>query len=221
MSGTSTDRARQLLLGDPVDVAPHVLGAVLETGDVSSGTYTAGRIVEVEAYRGSEDDASHAARGPRPRNLAMFGPPGHLYVYTSHGIHACCNIVCWPEGRAGALLIRAIEPIDGLDLMHERRRQLRDLDLCAGPGRLCQALGIERGHDGVDLLSPSSPVRLVVPGPTPRELGGVGAGDGRIVTGERIGLNSRLASAGEHWRYSVAGSAFVSRPWPVTRRSPV
>lgn len=191
---------RPVLSGDPVDVAPLLVGLVLAT------PVGAGRIVETEAYRGAEDDASHAFRGETPRNRVMFGPPGRLYVYFTYGMHHCCNVVCWPEGRAGAVLIRALEPIAGLGAMRERRpRAAADQQLCSGPGKLCQALGIDRDLDGSDLLSSASPVRLAA----------VPVGDGvaprPIVTSRRVGLSDRLASAAVAWRFSEAGSLFLSR----------
>ncbi len=133
-------------------MAPQLLGLLLVTGDGR-----AGRIVEVEAYRGAQDPASHAFGGRTPRNATMFGPPGHLYVYTSYGIHTCANVVCGPPGVAGAVLLRALDPVAGLAAMRQARwssqRSRRDLDLCRGPGRLCQALGIRRDHDGADLVA--------------------------------------------------------------------
>jgi len=190
-----------------VDVAPLLLNKVLVAGAAS------GRIVEVEAYRGADDPASHAFRGLTPRNAVMFGPPGHLYVYFTYGMHHCCNVVCGPPGVASAVLIRALAPMSGLEVMRRRRRRrrpagLRDRDLCSGPGKLCEALGLDRSHDGADLLSGSFPgsggVGLVddgAPVPSGADLG----------IGHRIGLSSALATASEPWRFFARGDPNVSR----------
>ncbi|MEM8905346.1 MAG: DNA-3-methyladenine glycosylase [Actinomycetota bacterium] len=146
---------RELLAGDSVDVAPQLLGKVLRVGP------TAGRIVEVEAYR-QDDPASHSHRGRTTRTATMFGRPGLLYVYRSYGIHWCANVVTGAVDEGAAVLIRALEPIDGLDAMRARRPAARrDRDLCAGPGRLTAALGIDGAHDGVDLVAVSSAVELL------------------------------------------------------------
>ena len=180
-------------------MAPLLLGTVLTCGDAS------GRIVEVEAYRGSEDAASHAFRGQTARNGVMFGPPGHLYVYFTYGMHHCCNVVCRPLAVAGAVLLRALAPLGGRAEMRSRRpRAHADRDLCSGPGKLCQALGLSRAHDGVDLLSPGSPVRLYDDG-----CGGEGQWD--IACGPRIGISADLASAAEPWRFWLSGDPNVSR----------
>jgi DNA-3-methyladenine glycosylase len=154
-----------------------------------------GRIVEVEAYD-SEDPAAHGFRGRTPRNASMFGPPGHAYVYRSYGIHWCLNFVCEDEGSAAAVLIRALEPTAGLDVMRERRG-LDDVRLlAAGPGRLCQALGVTRDHDGLSLDAPPfelrSPARSV-----------------ELVAGARIGIS---VATDVPWRYAEAGSRYLSRP---------
>jgi len=142
------------LRGDPVAAAQALLGRVLVSR--ISGVTTAVRITEVEAYGADDDAASHAHRGPTPRNATMFGPPGRLYVYRSYGIHWCANVVCRPEGSAGAVLVRGGIPTQGIPAM-ERRRGRGD-HLSDGPGKLCQALGITGGHDGSDLTS--GPIRL-------------------------------------------------------------
>jgi DNA-3-methyladenine glycosylase len=171
---------------------------VLTAGDVS------GRIVEVEAYRGSEDAASHAFRGQTARNGVMFGPPGHLYVYFTYGMHYCCNVVCRPAGIAGAVLFRALAPLSGLDEMRSRRPRARsDRDLCSGPGKLCQALGLSREQDGVDLLASASAVRL--------HDDGAGVAGSDVALGPRIGLSPALASVAEPWRFWVSGDPNVSR----------
>ena len=204
----SAGSLRELLGGDPVEVAPFLLGKLLVAGAAG------GRIVEVEAYRGAADPASHAYRGLTARNRSMFGAPGLAYVYLSYGLHHCCNIVCWPEGTAGAVLVRALAPATGLAEMRARRpaSQLEE-DLCSGPGKLCQALGIDRRHDGEDLLAETSPVRLLDDGFEVHD----------VRRGPRIGLGSHLASAGEPWRYFVPSDLNVSRrrstaqPLPASR----
>jgi DNA-3-methyladenine glycosylase len=169
-------------------VAPELLGATLLVDGVG------GPIVEVEAYDG-EDPASHGFRGPTPRNASMFGPAGHAYVYRSYGIHWCLNLVCEDEGRAAAVLLRALEPAAGVERMRERRG-LEDVRLlCAGPGRLCQALGVTREHDGLPL--DVAPFELHAPErPVP------------IATGPRIGIS---VAGDVPWRYGVAGSRWLSR----------
>jgi DNA-3-methyladenine glycosylase len=141
-----------------MEVAPALLNKLLVVGE------RVGRIVEVEAYRASEDPGSHAYRGLTRRNATMFGPPGHLYVYFSYGMHWCANVVCQPPGTAHAVLLRALAPVAGLEHMRAaraqgQRRPVSDRDLCRGPGRLCQALGITGAYDGADLVTRASAVR--------------------------------------------------------------
>jgi DNA-3-methyladenine glycosylase len=168
-----------------------------------------GRIVEVEAYGGSGDPASHAVGGETPRNRSMFASAGTLYVYRSYGIHACANVVTGEVGTGSAVLIRAVAPIAGVeDMYSDRPTARRDVDLASGPGRLCQALGITLDDDGVDLLAPDSPVRLVgSPGP-----------HGEVETSGRVGISR----AGERpWRFWLTGDPNVSRyRTAVARRSP-
>jgi DNA-3-methyladenine glycosylase len=156
-------RGRGVLSGHPTVAAPRLLGARL-VSDSPEGR-VALRITEVEAYGGQgEDPGSHAFRGQTPRNATMFGPPGHLYVYFTYGMHWCANVVTGPDGSASAVLLRAGEVFDGLDVARRRRRSSRsDRDLARGPARLSVALGLTGDHDGLDLLDPSSPVRLTVP----------------------------------------------------------
>jgi DNA-3-methyladenine glycosylase len=154
-----------------------------------------GPIVEVEAYD-SQDPAAHGFRGRTERNTSMFGPPGHAYVYRSYGIHWCLNLVCEEDGSPAAVLIRALEPVQGLEAMRERRGRDDPRLLCAGPGRLCQALGVTREHDGLPLDLPPFELRRTE---TTFE----------IVTGRRIGIT---AAADRNWRYAVAGSRYLSRP---------
>jgi DNA-3-methyladenine glycosylase len=185
---------RSFLARDSLAVAPELLNKVIVAGD------RALRIVEVEAYRGADDPASHAFRGRTRRNATMFGPPGHLYVYRSYGLHFCANVVCGPEGLAMAVLLRAGAPVLGLDQMRAARPAARsDLELAAGPGRLCQALGIDLCRDGVDLLAPESDVRLVCAGWAPPR---------RPARGPRVGVS---AAADRPFRWWVAGDPHVSR----------
>jgi DNA-3-methyladenine glycosylase len=171
------------------EVAPELVGATLLVDGVG------GTIVEVEAYDG-DDPASHGFRGETQRNRSMFGPPGHAYVYRSYGIHWCLNLVCDEPGRAEAVLVRALEPTDGLEAMRARRGgQPDDRLLCAGPGRLCQALGITGAHDGLPL--DRAPFELHA-APTGVE----------VVRGPRIGLTRAVE---EPWRYALAGSRYLSR----------
>ena len=172
------------------EVAPGLLGATLRVGGVG------GVIVEVEAYD-HEDPAAHGYRGKSARNAAMFGPPGHAYVYRSYGIHWCLNFVCEDEGVASAVLVRALEPTDGLETMRERRGLESERLLAAGPGRLCQALAITRDHDGLPL--DRAPFELRAREAVPE-----------IASGPRIGITK---AAERPWRYGVAGSRFLSRPF--------
>lgn len=155
-----------------------------------------GLIVETEAYEAS-DPASHSFAGPTARNRAMWGPGGHAYVYRIYGMHWCLNVVGGTAPGA-AVLLRAIEPTTGLDSMAARRRTDDPRKLCAGPGRLCEALGIARTHDGLAL---DEPPFLLRPAP----------GEPRIVVGPRIGITK---AADRPWRFGLAGSRFVSRPFP-------
>ena len=170
------------------EVAPELIGATLSVDGVG------GVIVEVEAYD-QDDPASHGFRGPTARTTSMFGPPGHAYVYRSYGIHWCLNLVCAPEGRAEAALVRALEPTRGLEAMRERRGLDAARALCSGPGKLCQALGITHAYDGLALDEP--PFELVARESEPK-----------LAVGPRIGITRAVELP---WRYGLAGSPFLSR----------
>jgi DNA-3-methyladenine glycosylase len=200
------------LAGDPVEVAPWLLNKVLVRGS------RAGRIVEVEAYRGETDPASHAYRGLTPRTEVMFGPAGFLYVYFTYGMHWCANVVCGPDHQAGAVLIRALAPVAGIEEMREvRPAARRDRDLCNGPAKLCQALGITGLDNGTDLLAcPRSDTSI----PAAESGGSVGSvqllSDGtppptRPGQGTRIGIS---VATEKRWRWWVEGEPNVSRTPP-------
>ena len=171
------------------DVAPDLIAVTLLVDGVG------GPIVEVEAYD-HEDPAAHGYGGRTERNASMFGPPGHAYVYRSYGVHWCLNFVCEQEGSASAVLIRALEPRHGLEVMRARRGLYDPRLLCAGPGRLCQALGVTREHDGLPLDRP--PFELVA-----------GEEEPAIAVGARVGITR---AADRPWRYGLSGSPFLSRP---------
>jgi DNA-3-methyladenine glycosylase len=173
-----------------LEVAPALLGCVVAHG------HTSGVIVETEAYHFSEP-ACHAFVGVTPRTIVLYGRPGTAYVYRSYGIHALLNAVCEPEGVGAAVLIRALEPLDGVPEMIARRGVGRELDLCNGPGKLTQALGVELELNGSDLLT--GPVRLLDGERLPH------------VTSLRVGITK---AAELPWRFSVPGNRYVSRPWP-------
>jgi DNA-3-methyladenine glycosylase len=177
-------------LDSSASVARQLIGATLLVDGVG------GIIVETEAYD-REDPASHSFAGPTARNAAMFGPPAHAYVYRSYGIHWCLNIVCREDGHGAGVLIRAIEPLAGLDRMRERRG-LDDLRLlCAGPGRVGQALGITHAHNGLSINTP--PFELMP-----------ASGRPRVISGPRIGISKAVD---QPWRFGLQGSRFLSRPF--------
>ena len=185
-----------------VEVAPALLGALLQAGGVTV------RLTEVEAYAGELDPGSHAHRGRTPRTDVMFGPAGRAYVYFTYGMHWCTNVVTGPDGEASAVLLRAGEVVEGLEHARERRPGVRERDLCRGPARLCRTLGISGECDGVDLLDPSSPVRLLT-GPPP--------GPDRVRTGPRVGVAG--AGAATPWRFWLADEPTVSPYRPAVRRA--
>jgi DNA-3-methyladenine glycosylase len=176
-----------------LEVAHDLIGCVVLHGPAS------GIIVEVEAYHHSEP-ACHAFVGLTPRTSTLYGPPGVAYVYRSYGIHACMNAVCEREGVGAAVLIRALEPLEGVELMRERRSSVRDEDLCSGPGKLTQALGIGLDLNGSSLLG-GGPVRI---DPRPADRAAP-----TVLTGTRIGITK---AAELPWRFCAADSPHVSRP---------
>jgi DNA-3-methyladenine glycosylase len=181
---------------DPREVAPDLLNKLLAAADGRRA-----RIVETEAYCGAFDAAAHTYRGKTARNAVMFGQPGLLYVYFTYGMHWCCNAVCGQEGEGVAVLLRAAEPLAGLDLMRVARPAAkRDRDLCGGPARLCQAFGITRAQDGIDLVNGDGGLLIVDDGMAPPPDPMVGA---------RIGIRH---AAEEPWRWYVRGNPNVSRP---------
>lgn len=177
------------------EVAPDLVGCLLMHDGVG------GIIVEVERYQ-RDDPASHSFPGPTSRNAVMFGPPGCAYVYRSYGVHWCVNVVCDAEGEASAVLIRALEPTEGIALMEQRRGEVGYRRLCAGPGRLTQALGIDASHNGTSLVD--GPLSL-----HPRSEAV------EVVQGPRIGITKAVDKP---WRYGLAGSGYLSRPFPRVRK---
>lgn len=175
------------------EVARRLIGVILLVDGVG------GRIVETEAYD-REDPASHTFPGPTPRNAAMFGPPGHAYVYRSYGLHWCLNFVCREAGHGAGVLIRALEPTEGIDIMRARRRMTDNRLLCAGPGRLAQALGITQAHYGLALGE--APFSLHAP-----------PGRVEVLTGPRIGISKAREVP---WRFGLSACVYVSRPFRPT-----
>lgn len=176
----------EVLSAPVLEAAPRLLGARLTHAGVTV------RLTEVEAYDGENDPGSHAYRGMTTRNEVMFGPPGHLYVYFTYGMHHCCNVSCGPEGRASAVLLRAGEVVEGLELARARRGRSTDRDLARGPGRLCQALALDRAHNGLDL------------GPHLE----LGAPTDPVGIGPRVGLRH---AADRPWRFWIPDDPTVSR----------
>jgi DNA-3-methyladenine glycosylase len=202
MAPNSNSGANAPALGKPIkrtffarsvhEVAPDLIGATLLFKGVG------GIIVEVEAYHHT-DPAAHSFRGPTPRNQVMFGPPGFTYVYRSYGIHWCVNIVCEEDGSASAVLIRALEPTHGLSAMRRRRGLKNERALCSGPGKLTEALGITRQHNGLAL--DAQPFALHAP-----------KSHVVVASGARIGITKAVDLP---WRYGLKGSRFLSKPFPA------
>lgn len=178
--------------------AAALLGATLVRGARRA------RIVEAEAYRNADDPGSHAHRRQTPRNAPMFGPPGLVYAYFTYGNHWMLNVVAHPSGQGAAVLIRAAEPLEGLEAMRALRpKSRRDEDLLSGPGKLAAAFEVRGEDNGLDLLDPAGPLRLE-PGPPP----------GRVITAPRVGIATGKGDLLE-WRFVDAGARrWVSRPWP-------
>jgi DNA-3-methyladenine glycosylase len=189
---------REFYLQDTRVVAQKLLGQIVERR-LPSGEILSGIIVETEAYL-TDDPACHAYRGQTPRNRTMFGPPGHAYVYFTYGLHMMLNVVCAPEGVAEAVLIRALEPVEGIDTMRENRGGLADTrQLTNGPGKLAQALGLTRlSHDGHDVTNSHEEIMILPNDHPPFEM----------VTTTRIGITQGVDLP---WRYYVAGNRYVSR----------
>lgn len=206
MSGSTVpdgSHLRELLSGDARKLAPALLGAVL-THESREGR-VAVRLTELEAYLGPEDSlhpdpGSHTFRGSTPRNAPMFGPAGHLYVYFTYGMHHCTNIVCGPAGVASALLLRAGEIVEGIDLARDRRPTSKTpADLASGPARLAKALGLTTAYSGCDVLAP--PFGLVLPSqPAPD-----------VSSGPRVGVSGAGGSEQYPWRFWIPGDPTVSQ----------
>jgi DNA-3-methyladenine glycosylase len=194
------------------EVAPQLLGCVL-VHETSRGL-VAVQLVEVEAYTGLTDPASHAFRGKTARNAVMFGEPGHAYVYFTYGMHFCLNLVCQPDGEAAAVLLRAGQVVAGQELAAARRRTVRAdaLRLASGPARLCQALGIDRAQNGADVCGPPGPLRVLGRG------SGAATRPVAVAQGPRVGVRDGAEVA---WRFWIDGHPAVSAYRPhVPRRRP-
>jgi DNA-3-methyladenine glycosylase len=192
--------SRGFFARDTLAVARALLGQRLVR--VLDGRRLAGRIVEVEAYVGETDQASHASCGPTRRNAPMYGPPGHAYVYLIYGMHNCLNVVTERDGYPAAILIRALEPLEGIDAMRARRGGRPDLPLTSGPARLCQALDVDRRFDGADLCAPGALLFLEA---------GVALPDATIATGPRVGVRGDEAALSARWRFYLRDNPHVSR----------
>ena len=202
MTGSAEEGWPGRLTGSALEVAPALLGSVLRHETVD-GT-VAVRLTEVEAYAGADDPGSHAYRGPTRRNEVMFGPAGRLYVYFTYGMHYCCNVVVGDEGVASAVLLRAGEVVEGVEVARTRRGKAPDRDLARGPARLCSALGIDREHNGADLSAGPLTLRLGEP-----------PGPGLVERGPRVGLRE---AADHPWRFWLAGEPTVSVYRPAAPR---
>ena len=191
---------REFFARDTLRVARDLLGRVLVR--VLDGERLSGRIVEVEAYIGEEDQASHARVGRTERNAAMYGPPGHAYVYLIYGVHHCLNLVTEREGFPAAVLVRALEPLEGIERMRALRGGRPNRQLTSGPGRLCQALAIDRGFDGADLCAPDSLLFLEEGKPVSEH---------NIASGPRVGVRGDEAALRAPWRFYLRENPYVSR----------
>lgn len=188
-----TELGRAFFDRDPVSVAPDLLGCQVVVDGVVL------RITEVEAYRGEDDPGSHAFRGRTPRTAVMFGSPGHLYVYFSYGMHHCANLVCWPAGRAGAVLLRAGEVVAGHERVAARRVGIGQRDWARGPGRLTKALAIGAGDNAADVCA-AGRIRLL----------GSEGGRGEVRSGPRVGVSGPGGTGAYPWRFWLAGDPTVS-----------
>jgi DNA-3-methyladenine glycosylase len=193
---TGSAELRRVLAAPVLEVAPRLLGATLRHGPVVV------RLTEVEAYDGANDAGSHAYRGRTPRNAVMFGPPGYLYCYFTYGMHVCCNVVTGVEGSASAVLLRAGEVVEGVEVARGRRGSSSDRDLARGPARLCQALGIALSDNGNDLVT--GPITLELGSPAPE-----------VLTGPRVGLRG---DADRPWRFWLRDEPSVSAYRPAVAR---
>jgi DNA-3-methyladenine glycosylase len=191
-----------MLTGPVEQAAPRLLGAILRAGDVAV------RLTEVEAYAGESDPGSHAFRGRTPRTEVMFGPPGRAYVYFTYGMHWCMNVVTGADGDASAVLLRAGEVVEGLEIARARRPHLSDRDLARGPARLTKVLGVDGSYGGTDLFAPASPL-LLVPG--------VPVDPTAVRSGPRVGIAG--AGAATPWRFWLDGEPTVSAYKPAVPRA--
>jgi DNA-3-methyladenine glycosylase len=199
---TGSADLRSRLSAPALSVAPTLLGAVLR--HVTPEGTVAVRLTEVEAYAGADDPGSHAYRGPTRRNEVMFGPAGVLYVYFTYGMHHCCNVVVGEEGAASAVLLRAGEVVEGIEVARARRPRLSDRDLARGPARLCNALAIDGRHNGADLGTGDLTLQLGEP-----------PGSERVATGPRVGLRE---AADHPWRFWLKDEPTVSAYRPAAPR---
>lgn len=204
MTRLGTPLPRAFFDRDPVEVAPELLGARLRVDDVVV------RLTEVEAYRGEgEDPGSHSFRGRTPRVDSMWGEPGHLYVYFTYGMHWCVNLVCWPDGRSGAVLLRAGEVVRGREIVAARRPGVRERDWTRGPARLTTALALDGSDDGADALG-SGRATLSQ---------GEAVPPSSVRSGPRVGVSGPGGDARTYpWRFWLAGEPSVSAYRPATRR---
>lgn len=205
-------RLSRAFFGRPVlEVAPDLLGCTVSHAGVTV------RLTEVEAYDGSNDPGSHAFRGQTPRTRVMFGEPGGLYVYFAYGMHWCVNLVCGPSGTASAVLLRAGQVVQGLEMARARRLGIVDRDLARGPARLAVTLGLTRDQNGIDTLATESPfvVRSGIPGPPSGSPGPV------LRSGPRVGVSGPGGESAQYpWRFWLQGEATVSAYRPGKVRPP-